>query len=49
MYKLAICKRYGHSLVRQFILFIKRLFSNRYVTIHKNIDLRQHDQTEEED
>ena len=49
MYKLAMCKRYGHSLVRQLILAIKRLFSNNYIMIHKNIDLRQYDQTEEED
>ena len=49
MYKLAICKRYGRSLVRQFILTIKRMFSTNYIMIHKHIDLKLYDETEEED
>ncbi|KKL82080.1 hypothetical protein LCGC14_1988330 [marine sediment metagenome] len=48
MYRLAICKTYGYSIVRRLILAIKRWFSTNYVMIHKQIDLRLYDGDDEE-
>ena len=47
-YKLALLKTYGYSIVRRIATLIKRAFSNRYIMIHSNIDLRQYDRMEEE-